>query len=154
MSNWKWLVISCAQSSSYLYPRAHCHGLHCTIPSRTSIYPTFLHLAVAHSHFKILWKMKMRFFHITKRVTIEQAASISIEKNQSQVSLPLLLVHHILYNKFWGDGLDLHFKPWITFPSISRITGDSRRKNCMSCRSSNSSGRYIGCRCRGCQMWR
>jgi len=55
--------------------------------------------------------MKMRFFHITKRVTIEQAASISIEKNQSQVSSCLPLVHHfILYtaNLCFNHGSHCH----------------------------------------------
>ena len=68
-------------------------------------------------------------FHITKRVIIEQAASIG--QNQSQFSLSLLLVHHILYSKLLGDGLYPYFKPWITLPSMTRITCttcDSRRK--------------------------
>ena len=124
-SNWKWLVISCAQSSSFSYPPGHRRGLHCTIPSRTGIYPTFWHLAVARSHFK---KLKRGLFHITKRAIIEQVAST--EQNQSQISSCLPLVHHFIYSKLWGNGLDLFFKPWITLPSISPITcttGDSRR---------------------------
>ena len=132
----------------------HRRGLHCTIELRTGIYPTFWHLAVSRSHFKNFETWKRGLFHVTKRVIIEQAASA--EQNQSQVSLSLLLVHLILYSKLRGDGLFLCFKSWITLPSISRITGDNRRKNCMSCRSSILSGRYIGCWCRslGCQMWR
>ena len=158
-SNWKWLVIGRAQSSSFSYHLGHRRGLHCTIQLRTGIYPTFWHLAVARSHFKNFETWKRGLFHITKRAIVEQAAST--EQNQSQVSLSLLLVHHILYSKLQGDGLFLCFKPWITLPSISHPTAESlviaEGKNCVSCSNASSSGRYIGCRrCRilGCQMWK
>ena len=130
-------------------------------PSWSSLYHTVKNRYLSHIlassscslTFQIFEKWKRGLFHITKRAIIEQA---STEQNQSQVNLSLLLVHHNFYSKLRGDGLSLCFKSWITLPSISRITGDSRRKNCISCRSSSLSGRYVGCQCRslGCQMWR
>ena len=53
-------------------------------------------------------KYKHGLFHITKRVIIEEAASI--EQNQSHVSLSLLLVYHIMYSKLQGNRLNPCFK--------------------------------------------